>query len=100
MRSGNDQEMSLSLRIPPHHPCALHRARKKGSALALTFTGRWRIVAMDLWDKDAIDLVVPGFISFNGEEGEMRFIAHPCMARHTLRYPRRRPRRRVLVGGR
>ena len=30
---------------------------------------------MDLWDKDAIDLVEPGFITFNGEEGEMRFIA-------------------------
>ncbi len=26
---------------------------------------------MDLWDKDAIDLVEPGFITFNGE-GEMR----------------------------
>ena len=30
---------------------------------------------MDLWDQDAIDLVEPGFIAFNGEEGEMRFIA-------------------------
>ena len=50
-------------------------ARKKSTALALAFKGRWPIAAMDLWDKDAIDLVVPGFISFNSEEGEMRFIA-------------------------
>jgi hypothetical protein len=50
-------------------------ARKKSSALALAFKGRWRIGAMDLWDKDAIDLVEPGFIAFNGEQGEMRFIA-------------------------
>lgn len=30
---------------------------------------------MDLWDRDAIDLVEPGFVAFNGEKGEMRFIA-------------------------
>ena len=35
-------------------------ARKRVPALALAFKGRWRIVAMDLWDKDAIDLVEPG----------------------------------------
>jgi hypothetical protein len=49
-------------------------ARKKSPALALAFKGRWRIVAMDLWDTEAIDLVGPGFIAFKGEEGEMRFI--------------------------
>lgn len=49
--------------------------RKKSTDLAPTFKGRWRIAAMDLWDKDAIDLVEPGFIAFNGEQGEMRFIA-------------------------
>jgi hypothetical protein len=43
--------------------------------LASAFKGRWRIEAMDLWDKDAIDLIEPGFIAFDGEEGEMRFIA-------------------------
>jgi hypothetical protein len=50
-------------------------ARKKSSTSALPFQGRWRIAAMDLWDQDAIDLVEPGFIAFNSEEGEMRFIA-------------------------
>jgi hypothetical protein len=50
-------------------------APKKSSSSASAFKGRWQIKEMDLWDKDAIDLVEPGFIAFNGEEGEMRFIA-------------------------
>ena len=50
-------------------------APKKASSLASAFKGRWRIEAMDLWDRDAIDLVKPGFVAFNGEKGEMRFIA-------------------------
>jgi hypothetical protein len=50
-------------------------APKKAPSLASALKGRWRIEAMDLWDRDAIDLVEPGFIAFNGEEGEMRFIA-------------------------
>ena len=50
-------------------------APKKAPSLASAFKGRWRIDAMDLWDRDAIDLIEPGFVAFNGEEGEMRFIA-------------------------
>lgn len=39
-------------------------------------TGRWRIVQMDLWDRDAIDLVEPGFIEFAGDgTGRFGFIA-------------------------
>lgn len=30
-------------------------------------TGRWRIVEMDAWDQDAIDLVGPGFIEFTDD---------------------------------
>jgi hypothetical protein len=37
--------------------------------------GKWRIAEMDVWDNEAIDLLGPAFIAFNGEEGEMRFIA-------------------------
>ena len=37
-----------------------------------TFTGRWRIASMELWDADAIDLVEPGFIEF-GRDGTGRF---------------------------
>lgn len=39
-------------------------------------TGRWRIVEMDLWDRDAIDLIEPGFIEFTrNRTGEFGFIA-------------------------
>jgi hypothetical protein len=39
-------------------------------------TGRWRIVAMELWDTDAIDLVAPGFIEFDSDRtGRFGFIA-------------------------
>lgn len=38
--------------------------------------GRWRITEMDMWDREAIDLIGPGFIEFakNGT-GQFRFIA-------------------------
>jgi hypothetical protein len=39
------------------------------------FTGRWRIVSMELWDVDAIDLVEPGFIEFDPDRsGQFGFI--------------------------
>jgi hypothetical protein len=39
-------------------------------------TGRWRIVEMDNWDRDAINLVAPGFIEFAKKgTGEFGFIA-------------------------
>lgn len=38
--------------------------------------GRWRIVAMELWDADAVDLVGPGFIEFGRDRlGWLGFIA-------------------------
>lgn len=38
--------------------------------------GRWRIVEMDLWDRDAIDLVAPGYIEFTEDgTGQFAFIA-------------------------
>ena len=38
--------------------------------------GRWRIVAMELWDADAIDLVGPGFFEFGRDRlGRLGFIA-------------------------
>jgi hypothetical protein len=37
--------------------------------------GRWRIVEMDMWDQEAIDLVAPGFIEFGDDgTGEFGFI--------------------------
>ena len=50
-------------------------ARKKAGALAAPFQGRWRVVEMDAWDEEARDLVEPAFIRFDGEDGEMRFVA-------------------------
>lgn len=42
----------------------------------MSFAGRWRIVEMELWDKDAIDLLGPGFIEIrDDDQGSFRFIA-------------------------
>ena len=39
-------------------------------------TGRWRIEEMDLWDRDALDLVGPAFIEFRSDNtGQFGFIA-------------------------
>ncbi len=41
-----------------------------------SLTGRWRIVEMSGWDRDAIDLVEPGFIEFTRDGGgQFGFIA-------------------------
>lgn len=40
--------------------------------------GKWRIVEMDLWDAEAIDLLGPAFIEFHGKTGSFRFIAVEC----------------------
>lgn len=38
--------------------------------------GRWRILEMELWDEDAIDLVGPAFIELrDDDQGSFRFIA-------------------------
>jgi len=38
--------------------------------------GRWRIVEMDLWDRDALDLVQPAYIEFDDcGRGRFGFIA-------------------------
>lgn len=43
---------------------------------APTLAGRWRIVEMELWDREAIDLMGPAFIGFGkNRTGEFRFIA-------------------------
>ncbi len=38
--------------------------------------GRWRIVETELWDREALNLVVPAYISFDRQGmGEMQLIA-------------------------
>jgi hypothetical protein len=42
----------------------------------MSVTGAWRIVEMDLWDAEAIDLLGPGYIQFGADQtGHFRFIA-------------------------
>ena len=42
----------------------------------MTIKGRWRIVEMELWDREAIDLLGPGFIELTANgQGSFRFIA-------------------------
>ena len=38
-------------------------------------SGKWRITEMNLWDREAIDLIGPAFIEFKGQRGQFRFIA-------------------------
>lgn len=39
-----------------------------------SFVGYWRIVEMEVWDKDYLDLVVPAFIEFDREQmGQFQF---------------------------
>lgn len=49
--------------------------KKKSTLLAAPFQGKWRVVEMDLWDDEAVNLVTEAFITIKGERGEMRFIA-------------------------
>jgi hypothetical protein len=42
----------------------------------MSVVGRWRIVDMELWDQDAVDLVAPGFIEFQPDAtGSFGFVA-------------------------
>jgi len=48
---------------------------KSAHKSATRLAGRWRIVEMSGWDRDAIDLVEPGFVEFTGRTGQFGFIA-------------------------
>lgn len=42
----------------------------------MSLVGRWRIVDMELWDRDAVDLVAPAFIEFQPDAtGSFGFVA-------------------------
>ena len=48
------------------------KSRRAPTALV----GRWRIVEMDLWAQEDVDLVAPGFIDFEADHmGSLGFIA-------------------------
>ncbi len=38
------------------------------------FVGKWKIIEMEQWDQEYIDLIEPGYIQFDSEQlGEIRF---------------------------
>jgi hypothetical protein len=45
------------------------------NSVSPSLLGRWRIEEMEVWDKDAIDLLCPGYIEFAKRHGSMRFVA-------------------------
>ena len=46
------------------------------ASVGAPLTGRWRILEMSGWDRDAIDLVEPGYIEFTPDgTGQFGFIA-------------------------
>lgn len=50
-------------------------ARPAATAGRMGIEGKWRITEMELWDREAIDLLGPAFIEFAAEGGSFRFIA-------------------------
>ncbi len=49
---------------------------KKPSGAGAVFEGAWRITEMELWDREAIDLLGPGYFRFDLDgTGECQFIA-------------------------
>ena len=47
----------------------------KVPAFAKAFAGRWRIVAMDVWDSDVLDEVEQAHLTFKGTDGKIAFAA-------------------------
>jgi len=51
----------------------------------MTIEGRWRIVEMEVWDREALDLLGPAFIEIEADgHGSVRFVAferslRPCV---------------------
>ena len=50
--------------------------QKKRSSSGKVFEGTWRIAEMELWDREAIELLGPGYFRFDDEQsGEFQFTA-------------------------
>jgi hypothetical protein len=72
----------------------------KLAAFAKAFAGRWRIVEMDVWDKDFLNLVETAHLTFKGAaDGVNRLRRAEGLPRCSLRHPRRLGLRGVLMGG-
>lgn len=44
-------------------------------AAPASIAGRWRIVEMEVWGEDVLDLVEPAYIEFGSRHGSFRFVA-------------------------
>lgn len=44
------------------------RFDKKYEKNQINYLGKWRIIEMEMWDQDFIDLVTPGYFSFDKDE--------------------------------
>jgi hypothetical protein len=56
----------------------------KVPAFAKALAGRWRIVEMDVWDKDFLDLVETAHLTFKGAaDGEIAFGASSATSTST-----------------
>ena len=74
----------------------------KVPAFAKAFAGRWRIVEMDIWDNDFLDLVEEAHITFSGRGGRRDRLRRPqaassmsATARATARPARSSPGRAI-----
>jgi len=48
--------------------------KRKKHVMSNPYFGTWRIIEMEQWDQDYIDLVVPDYISFREDnQGELQF---------------------------
>jgi hypothetical protein len=50
-------------------PCPLTAIWSNHMTKAASVKGRWRIVEMQLWDKDFLDMMEPAYIVFDGKSG-------------------------------
>ena len=75
--TGSDGPSPSHGRLQPRPIAEAHRGKglmAKLPAFAKAFVGRWRIVEMDVWDKDFLDLVETAHLTFKGAaDGEIAF---------------------------
>ena len=101
--TARDRARKPSFASSPWPDGEAHRGKRllaKLPAFAKAFAGRWRIVEMDVWDKDFLDLVETAHLTFKGAaDGEIAFGALKGFLDVPPPHPRRLGVRRVLVGG-
>ena len=68
--------MTCQSSISPCSACSHEHREPRRPSKEQEYIGRWIIEEMDLWDRDALDLVAPAFIEFRSDKtGQFGFIA-------------------------